>query len=258
MDNITVFFDELSVHYQALCRYTPEVVQLAVKRLTEKSINKRVHILDLGGGDGYPAEQFLIANSEANLTLLDNSVGMLKMAQERLYRFRERANFVQGDMNQLGFHNKVFDVVFSCCSLHFVLGLSKFLQDIRSTVCENGSIAILFNDRADLSMQLFHQFFPAFHQIEIRRHHALQEVYSASIEAGLNVVDEVRFPYYLQFPTRDSFINFISSKPFSGFGFMGDNEFSREFENFTMIANSSLPETDIQVSAQLTLIVMEV
>lgn len=78
------------------------------KSLSTLSIQK---IFDAGGGQGQWASFF--AEQERDVTLMDISPEMLKVAKETLDKKALQVNIIEGNIEETGFQNEEFDLVFA-------------------------------------------------------------------------------------------------------------------------------------------------
>lgn len=98
-----------------------------------------MHVLDIGCGNGrfYP----LLASRQIEYTGLDNSVGLLREAQQN----NPDAKFVEGDATALPFPNASFDIAFSFAVIHHIPSKKLRAQFIREVarVLKPGNTVIL-------------------------------------------------------------------------------------------------------------------
>jgi len=76
-----------------------------------------LHFLELAAGTGRLTRFMKLAFPKAKITVLDLSYPYLKKAQENLQEF-DRLDFVQGAAEDLPFHERQFDLVYSCFLFH--------------------------------------------------------------------------------------------------------------------------------------------
>ncbi|MBN2018645.1 MAG: class I SAM-dependent methyltransferase [Sedimentisphaerales bacterium] len=217
------------------------------------------YLLDLGTGNGYPASRLLAKRPELRLSLLDCSDNMLLAAKKILATIAPDnvPTTIRGDLNNLKFRPDSFDIIISCCTLQFVRNIKVFLCALRSVVRPYGKLFFAFNDRDDLKMQLIHQLFPGFNAIEQARHCTLKELVNLLQICGFSVVHQRRLPYSLFFPTRSSFVEFVASKPFSGFAFMNEKSFQKGFDVFRQTVSEKLPKQNIVSKGRLSFVIAE-
>lgn len=104
------------------------------------SNNKTIKILELGAGTGNWAYKILSKYSNVSYTLVDFSQCMLKCAETKLSKYKDRVNIINEDINKLSINEK-FDIVLSIYVLPFFHNLDKLVK-IMSEHLNTGGIAI--------------------------------------------------------------------------------------------------------------------
>jgi SAM-dependent methyltransferase len=100
--------------------------------------------LDLGCGSGRITE-YLSDRTGAHFTGLDYIPQAIQQAQQRTAAKPERLTFMIGDINQLDFPNKAFDVIFSIDSMYFSEDYSATLHPLKAALRPGGQMAILYS-----------------------------------------------------------------------------------------------------------------
>jgi ArsR family transcriptional regulator len=116
------------------------------------------HLLDVGTGTGRMAELF--AGDAAQVTALDRSPDMLRLARTRLQHLPAgKVELVQGDFAQLPFSAASFDTVLFHQVLHYAQAPEAVLAEAARVTMPGGRIAIVdfaAHDREDLRTQHAH------------------------------------------------------------------------------------------------------
>ncbi|MFW9882104.1 MAG: class I SAM-dependent methyltransferase [Candidatus Thorarchaeota archaeon] len=251
------YFNQVNIEYNPLYRYTKRIINNVIDVIIKQTNNKISSIVDLGCGNGYPAELFLKKSSNVKLTLIDCSNKMILAAKKRLMGFDSKVNYLLADFNVLNMPNNLFDIGFSSSTLHFVTNIKFFLTSLNKIISKNGLLVLLYYDRDDLEIQLFHKILNIFHSIEKKRHYSTNEIIKTSKEIGFMVIYKKIFQYEICFSTPNSFIDFIISRPFSGFGFMTEIEFSKDFQNCINFINDLSPNSTLTVKSQIRLLILK-
>jgi ubiquinone/menaquinone biosynthesis C-methylase UbiE len=92
-------------------------------------------VLDVGGGYGVVTEEVVRAFPRAIVTLQDYSQPMLERARERLADYRERVNYVFGDLRDPGWTRAVggpFDLATSAIAIHNLRDLGEIAACYRA------------------------------------------------------------------------------------------------------------------------------
>jgi ubiquinone/menaquinone biosynthesis C-methylase UbiE len=112
-NNLTVqIFDEFA-------KYMRDKGWHNVETFIELGINKG-DLLEIGPGPGYVGLEVLKKSPKANLTGLEISKNMIKMARENAkdYHLENKVKYVEGNCDNLPFDDNTFDGIFSNGSLH--------------------------------------------------------------------------------------------------------------------------------------------
>lgn len=97
-----------------------KMVQIALEVLPF-SRESPIHALDVGIGTGYFTEQFLRVFSQGSVVGVDGAKTMIDLAKTRLGRLASQVEMRAADfrrLDQLGFQDAAFDVVYSSFALH--------------------------------------------------------------------------------------------------------------------------------------------
>ncbi|MCX6013377.1 MAG: class I SAM-dependent methyltransferase [Chloroflexi bacterium] len=84
----------------------------------------KIHVVDIGVGQGALSEKILNRFPDAHITLLDNSSEMLEIAEKRLVDFKPRFSIVHKDFNSTEVFHSVtepVDAVVSSVALHYLV-----------------------------------------------------------------------------------------------------------------------------------------
>ncbi len=101
---------------------------------------KPITILELGAGTGEWAYKILNEFNNVNYVLVDFSDNMLKQANKKLIKFRERVKIINADINNLKINEK-FDVVLNIYVLPFFEDTEKLIKFV-SSYLKVGGISI--------------------------------------------------------------------------------------------------------------------
>lgn len=129
--------------------------QRAARILLEGIPSSAGTILDLGCGTGDSLKGFLAAKKWERAVGLDFSEAMLSRARQKI----PEAEFIHGDLHELPFPDKNFDIIFSAFTLRSVQDMPRFLQGVFRVLKPGGRVGFLELTRPrNLLHRLF--FFP--------------------------------------------------------------------------------------------------
>ncbi len=254
-DQFKAFFNNIASQYQPLTRYSVETLDCSLDRFLKYLPSECASVLDLGAGDGYPASRLMAKHPRLHLSLLDLSFEMIKAAQVRFARANPTPRFILADLNDINFEGSSFDGALSCCTLQFVREITAFLQKIRSALLPNGIVCLLFYDPEDLRCQLIHKYFPGLHAIEQLRHYPDNKVCLALKSVNFSIIHTEVMDYHIVYSGAPEYLNFIDSRPFSGFAQMPDEVYRKSFQIFSAIIRKLFPYGSIHSPGRLRLII---
>lgn len=138
------FFDQLAPKYDRLNLVLSFGRHGAIKRAAVRrlSVPPRAKILDLCTGSGDIAFLFAQREPEAEITALDASPVMLRVAQEKSAG-RRNITFVEGDALRLPYPDNSFDGVFIGFGLRNLDGIDAGLKEMIRVVRPGGWVSIL-------------------------------------------------------------------------------------------------------------------
>jgi SAM-dependent methyltransferase len=107
-------------------------------------IKKGNHVLDLGSGAGNDCfVARAIVGESGKVTGLDMTEQMINKARENCENLKfENVEFVLGDIEEMPFHNNLFDVVISNCVLNLVPDKSKAFNEIFRVLKAGGHFCV--------------------------------------------------------------------------------------------------------------------
>jgi ubiquinone/menaquinone biosynthesis C-methylase UbiE len=117
-------------------RFEPNQMGLWHQMLTTGLVFPRTRFFDAGCGSG--GASVLAADRGAQITGLDATEALLKIARERL----PQADFRQGDLEQLPFADGSFDCVFACNSIQFTESPSRALAELGRVAANEATIVV--------------------------------------------------------------------------------------------------------------------
>jgi ubiquinone/menaquinone biosynthesis C-methylase UbiE len=120
-ETITGIQDEwISGEYDKIMRTDRDKGILYTNDIIKYGINKG-YALEIGQGPGYLGLEWLVKTQNTNLTGIDISECMVKIAAKNAEEYgfsNERVKYIHGDAHELPFDNEYFDSVFSNATLH--------------------------------------------------------------------------------------------------------------------------------------------
>ncbi|MEM2121838.1 MAG: methyltransferase domain-containing protein [Candidatus Woesearchaeota archaeon] len=116
------YYNAISEGYEELHR-TEQINKLLIARELLK-LKKEDSLLDVGSGIGLSSEVF-----DCKITLLDNSINLLKLAKKRI-KNKNNINLVLSNAEKMPFKNKEFDAVICITAIHNFSNPDKALGEI--------------------------------------------------------------------------------------------------------------------------------
>jgi ubiquinone/menaquinone biosynthesis C-methylase UbiE len=99
--------------------------------------DKEIDVLELGSGSGIDAERLLGRYPKIRTYRgLDNSIGMQKIAEERVKD--KRVSFEQADIDGYVFSEEKYDLVFGIFSIHYTNDLEKLMKNVYGCLKKEG------------------------------------------------------------------------------------------------------------------------
>lgn len=145
-EQIEEMFDTISGNYDGLNR----IISLGIDQKWRKKVIQKVldtspqSILDIATGTGDLALEFS-AKSNANVTGLDLSEGMLSIARKKVKNtpLEEKIVFTKGDSEALPFENESFDAITVSFGIRNFQNLDQGLSEILRVLKKGGLFVIL-------------------------------------------------------------------------------------------------------------------
>ena len=193
-------YDQAAGEYAAHRRVHAGVLRELVER---GGLGPDSSVLEVGCGTGnYLCA--LVAQTHCAAWGLDPAAGMLAQARAR----PERAAWVQGRAEALGFAGHTFDLLFSVDVIHHVADKAAFYRQAARVVRSGGRVCTV-TDSADIirRREILSGYFPETVAVELARYPRLAELVAWMADAGLErvAVVTVEEPYELRTaqPFRD-------------------------------------------------------
>lgn len=98
------------------------------------------NVLEIGGGSGAMAYEFLKRERHIHLTMADLDPGMVTVARRRLQPFGDRATVVQGNASSLEFPDGQFDTLCTWLMLHHTIRWPEVLAEAARVLRPGGTI----------------------------------------------------------------------------------------------------------------------
>lgn len=131
----------------------------------EALLEKTGSLIDIGCG-GLSQTASLYLSTSNNCILFDRSIGMLKLAEERLIHGRKKippnVTLVQGDAFKLPFREESFDLLCSFGTLHLFDDKQGFIDSILRVLKPKGYFYLTVMTNKYLNSRLFMNFFKLF------------------------------------------------------------------------------------------------
>ena len=148
--------DEITVeHYDHMQRGLRDQGHLPVDDLT-RSTNDGDHALEIGPGPGYYGLEWLKKTNGTNLTGLEISPAMIRLAEKNAsdYKLATRVIYQEGNALKMPFSADTFDIAFSNGSLHEWENAEQVFSEIQRVLRKGGKM-IVTDLRRDLSPDIF-------------------------------------------------------------------------------------------------------
>lgn len=139
------------IHWNTLPKYYTEFA-------TDAIINQKGKLIDIGCG-GLSQTYLLYTKTKNHCTLIDRSVGMLKMAREKLTitnnEFPNNIQLLQSDAFNLPFEENSFDILCSFGTIHLFDNKKLFIESILRVLKPNGHFYFLTMTNKYINSRLF-------------------------------------------------------------------------------------------------------
>ncbi len=137
--------DELIAgEYDKMMRIDREKGILYTNDIIKYGINEG-HALEIGQGPGYLGLEWLAKTQDTNLTGIDISEHMVKIAVKNAVEYGfsdQRVKYIHGDAHELPFDNENYDNVFSNATLHELADPVKALNEVYRVLKPGGKYYI--------------------------------------------------------------------------------------------------------------------
>jgi len=141
-------FADIDVHAYSFESKNPFVNWIHNKRhyLTLELIKKEnpKKILEIGSGDGYFAEKLFALKKENNLKFEVTGIEIAEKRIERSIKKVPEGKFIQGDVVDLPFKDKSFDLVIASEVLEHIPKYRQAMKEIKRVLSPNGALIITF------------------------------------------------------------------------------------------------------------------
>ncbi len=117
-------------------KYNNKTAEEIIKNI---DIKNSLKILDAGCGTGVLIHKLLEKNSKVNITGIDISEEMLKIAK---YKFNKNVKLINSDVEDLKLKNK-FDLIIFNSNTHYLNDLNKVIKDFKKLLNENGKLILV-------------------------------------------------------------------------------------------------------------------
>lgn len=148
--------DEITVeHYDHMQRGLRDQDHLPVEDL-RRNTKDGDHALEIGPGPGYYGLEWLKKTNRTNLTGLEISPAMIRLAEKNAgdYKLSTRVTYQEGNALQMPFSADTFDITFSNGSLHEWENAEQVFSEIQRVLKPGGKM-IISDLRRDLSPEIF-------------------------------------------------------------------------------------------------------
>lgn len=243
----------LAPQYNALARYSSPAIRKVLAPISQAITFPDPLILDIGAGTGVPGNLLRDLIPGAKCVAVDISFAMLSVAKSN---HSHSMGYVQADALQLPFRSGSVDAVVVVAALHLFGNIRESLEEIARVLKLSGCVLLIVYLPEHLKAQLFHQFLPRFHALEMTRHFDKEEIQEAASAAGLRLMDTVHADFIVKFESPQSFIAFIESRPFFGMHALSDAEFESDINNLKNTL-SNVPHRPLTSQSALTGLIFE-
>ncbi len=252
---LQAFFDSHAEDYAPLARYSLRAIRRCIEQLDKYLPTHHFLMVDVGAGSGLPSHIFLEHSPNATAVLIDLSLGMLRVARQRLSVVSSPRFFTHSDASALPLRTDSADIVLACCMLHLLPTPTRLFQEARRILRNGGVLCIIDYDRNDLRTQVWHRLFPGFAALDQARHYTRPELCGALAAERFEVLSALTIPYRISFRTRRTLIRFLASRPFSALSSYSNEDFASALASFAKRARRELPERHVVSACKLLLLV---
>ena len=151
-------------------------------------------ILDASGGTGLLAEKIIrIGNKGVEISLVDISEEMLKIAEKRLKKF-PNARIFKGDVHNLPFAPESFSTALSASAFHYYADPGKAVAELCRVLKPGGSLIIVDWSRDRFYFKIFNLILKASDKAHVNIY-TLNELERIAAKAGFKVEKAVKWRY---------------------------------------------------------------
>lgn len=118
------------------------------------------NVLEIGMGNGFFVKQLFIKENDIHYTGFDYSADMIKEAAElnKSIVKNGKAVFVKGDVGNLPFKEKSFDLIFTVNTLYFWEKPEKVLEGLKRIMKDDGELTIVIRTKENMKKFPFTDF----------------------------------------------------------------------------------------------------
>ncbi|MCX6985696.1 MAG: methyltransferase domain-containing protein [Lentisphaerae bacterium] len=133
-------FDSRARDWDKEMRHVERSLAISVELLKTVPLNKNMKALEFGAGTGLLS--FILKDRFAEITMMDNSMEMVKVAQEKITAAKaHNMNAICIDLEKEN-HSGEFDIVYTQMVMHHVLNIDVILGKFYSLLKKDGYLAI--------------------------------------------------------------------------------------------------------------------
>jgi malonyl-CoA O-methyltransferase len=126
-------FSKKAIEYDEQAIIQKEVARELLSKIPNKNYK---NILDIGCGTGFLTSLVKNTFPDANVTGIDNSLGMIDIAK----RMNRNIKFKCIDANRIDLMDEEYDLIVSSMALHWIENLPEWLVRVNKVMSENGSL----------------------------------------------------------------------------------------------------------------------
>lgn len=134
-------FDERAITWDSNPIHWERSVAIANKIREKIPLNPQMIALEYGAGTGILG--FILKDEVKDITLMDNSMGMVKVMEEKIYK--EKVDHLKPlffNLETTPYREKTFDLIFTQMVMHHVADVKGLLQRFYDLLNEGGSLAL--------------------------------------------------------------------------------------------------------------------
>ena len=217
-----VNYDQVSKSYDS--RYRTGLVEGIEKAISDLVLKIQVKsVLDVGCGTGAYLEIF---KNDILSYGLDNSIGMLSKAMERMVS----AAFIKGTSHRLPFLSSVFDLVTCIHALHHFDHKLAFLKEAKRVLRSDSALAIISMDpHRGKDKWYVYKYFPEIPNMDLDRYPSSEEIIEWLGQAGfINCKNIPVHRFLFSYQGREIFDDPVFSRQGSSqFSLLSDKQWDR-------------------------------